>query len=419
MGTASRVIVHADMDAFFASIEQRDRPELRGRPVIVGGQPPRGVVAAASYEARPFGVHSAQPTVEALRRCPDAVLVPGDMKRYARESAKIRAIFERFSPEVEPLSLDEAFIDLTRGLRALGGTPLEIGRRLKDAVRAETGLAVSVGIAPVKMAAKIAGDLSKPDGLIEVRPGEVAAFLAPLPISRLWGVGEVTEASLRGIGLQTIGDLAGIDLARPDPRGPRGVVPRALLSLLSRLQPLSRGEDDREVEPEREALSYGEENTFPDDVSDMDRLRDALIGHADAVARRLRHDGVAGDVVRVKLKTSERLARPGRYRLHTRQETLEAPTQDGREIGRVACALLERGRLPLPLRLVGVAVAGIRPASASIGGQMSLFEKPKPVAELDRALDSIASRFGAGAVRRGGGGGEKASPTLGVKRGEG
>jgi DNA polymerase-4 len=418
MGTASRVIVHADMDAFFASIEQRDRPELRGRPVIVGGAPPRGVVAAASYEARPFGVRSAQPTVEALRRCPEAVLVPGDMRRYARESARIRSIFERFSPEIEPLSLDEAFIDLTRGLRALAGTPLEIGRKLKEAVRSETGLVVSVGIAPVKMAAKIAGDLSKPDGLMEVRPGEVASFLAPLPISRLWGVGEVTEASLHGVGIATMGDLASIDLARPEPRGPRGAIPRALLPLLARLQPLARGEDAREVEPDREAVSYGEENTFPDDVSDLDRLRDALVGHADAVARRLRRDRVAGDVVRIKLKTAERLARPGRYRLHTRQTTLPTPTQDGREIGREACALLLRGALPLPLRLVGVAVAGIRPVEASIGGQMSLFEKPRPTAQLDRALDAIADRFGAGAVRRGGGAAAKASPTLGVKRGE-
>lgn len=418
MGPTSRVIVHADMDAFFASIEQRDRPELRGRPVIVGGPPPRGVVSTASYEARPFGVRSAQPTVEALRRCPDAVLVPGDMKKYARESARIRAIFGRFSPEVEPLSLDEAFLDLTRGLRALGGTPLEIGRRLKDAVRAETGLAVSVGIAPIKMAAKIAGDLSKPDGLMEVASGEVAAFLAPLPIARLWGVGEVTEASLRALGISTIGDLASLDLARPDPRGPRGAIARDLLPMLARLQPLARGEDEREVEPEREARSYGEENTFPDDVSDLDRLRDALVGHADAVARRLRRDGVAGDVVRIKLKTGERLARPGRYRLHTRQSTLPTPTQDGREIGREACALLLRGDLPLPLRLVGVAVAGIRPVSASMGGQMSLFERPRPTASLDRALDAIADRFGAGAVRRGGGPAAKASPTLGVKRGE-
>lgn len=418
MESLPRVILHADMDAFFASIEQRDRPELRGRPVIVGGAPPRGVVAAASYEARPFGVHSAQPTVVALRRCPGAVLVAGDMKKYARESSRIRAVFEGFSPDVEPLSLDEAFIDVTRSLRVLGGTPLEIGRRLKERVRAATGLAVSVGIAPVKMAAKIAGDLSKPDGLLEVPSDGVAAFLAPLPLSRLWGVGEVAEASLRAAGLATIGDLAALDLGSALPRGPHGVIPASLRSLLARLQPLARGEDDRAVESEREALSYGEENTFPDDVSDLDRLRDAIVGHADAIARRLRHDGVAGDVVRLKFKSTERLARAGRYRLHARQATLDEPTQDGRRIGRTARALLERAELPLPLRLIGVAVAGIRPVVASIGNQMSLFEKTRPTAELDRALDALASRFGTGAVRRGAGAAAKASPTLGAKRGE-
>jgi DNA polymerase-4 len=413
---AGRVIVHADMDAFYASVEQRDRPELRGRPLIVGGPPPRGVVAAASYEVRPYGVHSAMPTVEALRRCPDAVLLGGDMAKYTRESRRIRAVFDEFSPDVEPLSLDEAFLDLTSCLRALGGTPSEIGLRLKARVRAETGLAVSVGIAPVKMVAKIASDLSKPDGLLEVQPEDVEGFLAPLPISRLWGVGIVTEAALRELGLATIGDLAALDveeMARDRARRPS----RAMLGALLRLRRLARGEDERHVEAEREALSYGEENTFATDVSDSNVLRAAIVQHAEAVARRLRADGAVGDVVRLKVKSTERLAQPGRYRLATRQTTLPAATDDGAAIAGAALDLLARGDLPRPLRLVGVAVAGIAPRATSSGEQVPLFGSPRR-RELNRALDAIVGRYGTGAIRRGAGGADKASPTLGVKRGE-
>jgi DNA polymerase-4 len=409
-----RVVLHADMDAFYASIEQRDRPELRGKPVLVGGPPPRGVISAASYEARPSGVHSAMPTIEALRRCPAAVLLPGDMAKYVRESRRIREVFESFSPDVEPLSLDEAFIDLTDCMRALGGTPREIAQRLKDRVREETGLAVSIGIAPVKMVAKIASDLSKPDGLLEVAPDGVAAFLAPLPVGRLWGVGPVTEASLLALGIRTIGDLAALDLFElVRSRAPS----TAMAATLSRLQQLARGEDERAVEADREALSYGEENTFSHDVSDVAVLRDAIVQHAEAVARRLRRDGVAGDVVRLKVKSTERLERPGKYRLLTRQTTLREATSDGAQISRAALSLLEQGDLPLPLRLVGVAVAGIRGSAASIGEQMALFEPPRR-RELNRALDAIVGRYGTGAIRRGAGGAEKASPTLGVKRGE-
>src|SRR5512134_2848292 len=202
-----RVILHADMDAFYASIEQRDRPELRGRPVMVGGTGPRGVVSAASYEARVFGVRSAMPSAEARRLCPQGVFLPGDMAKYARESRRIFAIFERFTPAVEGLSLDEAFLDLTGSERLLGPARA-VAERLRGEVRAETGLAVSVGIAPVKMVAKIASDCAKPDGVFEVGPGELRAFLDPLPIGRLWGVGPVTEARLVRAGVRTIGELA-------------------------------------------------------------------------------------------------------------------------------------------------------------------------------------------------------------------
>jgi DNA polymerase-4 len=410
------VIVHADMDAFYAAVEERDRPELRGLPIVVGGPPPRGVVTAASYAARKYGIHSAMPSAEAHKRCPDAVFLPGDMAKYARESRHIREIFETFSPDVEPLSLDEAFIDVTRSQRALGGTPLEIGRKLKERVRAATGLTVSVGIAPVKMVAKIASDLSKPDGLLEVRAEDVASFLAPLPVARLWGVGVETEELLVGLGLMTIGDLAALGAASLDERFVARLQPKLLARVLH-LAALARGEDARAVEPDREARSYGEENTFAVDVADLAVLDNAIVQHADAVARRLRHDGACGDVVRLKVKSTERLRRPGRYRLHSRQVTLAEPTDDGTTIARHAMVLLHRGDLPLPIRLLGVTVAGIQPAMRSGGDQLQLFVS-RARSELNRALDTIVARHGNGAIRRGAAGVTKAAPSLGVKRGE-
>jgi DNA polymerase-4 len=387
---APRVILHADMDAFYASVEQRDRPELRGRPVVVGGSPPRGVVAAASYEARRFGIHSAMPSVEASRRCPDAIFLRGDMGKYAAESRRIRAIFEEFSPEVEPLSLDEAFIDVTASMRALrASTPIEVGHRLKARVREETGLIVSVGIAPVKFVAKIASDLGKPDGLVVVAPGESAEFLAPLPLSRLWGVGAVTESRLRAMGLRTIGDLAGRE---------ESLVPREL----RRLWHLARGEDARNVETERDARSYGEENTFAEDVGEDRLLREAIERHAEAVARRMRRDGVRARVVRLKVKSTEKLDRPGRDRMYSRQTTLSASTDDGAVLAAAARDLLARGRLPRPVRLIGVTAAGIEVPREGEGMQLSIFE-PRRSRELNEAIDRIAERHGAGAVRRGGG----------------
>ena len=399
------VILHADMDAFYASVEQRDRPDLRGRPVVVGGSPPRGVVSAASYEARRFGVHSAMPAIEAQRRCPDAVFLPGDMAKYSRESKRIRAVFDEFSPDVEPLSLDEAFIDVTHSMRALrAGSPCDVGRRLKNRVREETGLVVSVGIAPVKMVAKIASDVSKPDGLLEVKPGEVRTFLAPLPVSRLWGVGAVTEERLRQRGLSTIGDIARIE---------ESAVGEELRGLWQR----ARGEDARVVEGDREARSYGEENTFAGDVADDQLLGDVIGQHAEAVARRLRRDGVLARVVRLKVKSTEKLERPGKYRSYTRQSTLADPTDDGAVLTRAARALLASGDLPRPIRLVGVTAAGILQAGSGGGRQLSIFAPPR-ARELNEALDRIADRHGRDAVRRGAGRADKASLTSQIKRGE-
>lgn len=406
-----RAIVHADMDAFYASIEQRDRPELRGRPVVVGGTGDRGVVSAASYEARPYGVRSAMPTVEARRLCPDAVFLRGDLRRYAAESRRIFAIFRRFTPEVEGLSLDEAFLDLTGSERLLG-PPAEVGAALRRAVREETQLAVSVGIAPAKMVAKIASDLAKPDGLLEVRPERVPAFLAPLPVGRIPGVGPVGQERLRRAGFRTLGDLAAAETARlRDALGEDGPA----------LARLARGEDLRAVEPFREAASVGEENTFPRDVDDRPTLDAAIAEHAEAVARRLRRSGTRARTVVLKWKAARRVAPgPRGHPVHTRRRTLAEPTDDGRRIGEVARGLLESQGPRSPVRLLGVTATGL--VRAGEGAQLALFG-PGAEAErrsaLERAIDALTERFGPEAVRRADAAApERAAPTLRIKRGE-
>jgi DNA polymerase-4 len=386
-----RTILHADMDAFYASIEQRDDPSLRGRPVIVGGGGARGVVSAASYEARAFGVRSAMPGFEARRLCPHGVFLRGDMAKYSRESKRIFAIFGRFTPALEGLSLDEAFLDLT-GTQRLLGPAASVGERLRREVRAETGLAVSVGIAPVKMVAKIASDCAKPDGLREVRAGEVRAFLDPLPVGRLWGVGAVAEARLLRLGLRTIGDLARLDAqAARAWLGEWGVA----------IARLARGDDSRDVEPYRDAVSMSEENTFATDVADRAVLDAAILAHADSVARRLRKSGEQGRTVVLKLKLARRVAAgPRGYPLWTRRTTLPRATDDGDAIAAAARALLRSSGLAEPVRLLGVGVTNLEPANPE---QLALGpegEARARRARLNRALDSLDARFGRGAVHR-------------------
>jgi DNA polymerase-4 len=405
-----RAILHADMDAFYASVEQRDRPELRGRPVIVGGTGDRGVVSAASYEARRFGVHSAMPTARARRLCPQGVFLRGSLQRYARESRRIFEIFRRFTPQVEGLSLDEAFLDVT-GSQRLFGPPARLARQLRAAVRGETGLAVSVGIGPVKLVAKIASDLAKPDGLLEVPASAVGDFLGPLPVSRLWGVGPVARRRLEELGLHTVGDLAGADARRLE---------AALGSWGLAVARLARGEDLREVEPCRSAASYGEENTFERDVEDRERLVATLVAHAEAVARRLRRDGWLARTVVLKVKLGRRRASgPRGHPLLTRRRTLAEPTDDGGVISSTATGLLEAARLREPVRLLGVAVANL---VAREQGQLPLCgvaEHEARRARLNRALDELRERFGAGAVVRGSvGEAERAGSSFQVKRGE-
>jgi len=405
-----RCILHADMDAFFASVEQRDRPELRGRPVAVGGTSARGVVAAASYEAREFGVRSAMPSYEARQLCPDLVMLRGDMARYSRESRRIFALFGEFSPSVEGLSLDEAFLDLT-GSRRLLGPPAEVGERLRARVREETGLAVSVGIGPVKMVAKIASAAAKPDGLLEVPRDGVRAFLDPLPIRRIWGVGPVAEARYSKAGFATAGDLARADSALLESLfGERGLA----------LAALARGEDVREVEPHGRAISYSEENTFSEDVTDRALLEATILTHAESVARRLRRDGVKGRTVVLKWREGQRrTAGPRGYPLHTRQTTLPEATDDGAEIAREARQLLATSGPSDPVRLIGVGMAKLEDARS---GQLPLFERNPERAQrekLNRALDEIADRFGSRALARASAGSaERAGLSFQIKRGE-
>ncbi len=405
----ARAILHADMDAFFAAIEQRDDPRLRGKPVVVGGSTPRGVVAAASYEARVFGIHSAMPSAQARKLCPQAIFVRGRMSVYRRESRRIFAIFERFTPAVEGISLDEAFLDLT-GTEALFGPPARTAQRLRAEVRAETGLAISVGLAPVKLVAKIASDLAKPDGFLWVKPGEVRAFLEPLPVGRIWGVGPVTRARLERAGIRTIGELARASDAH-------------LEALLGSFGPaaarLARGEDAREVEPYREAKSYSEESTFERDVASVVELERAIRAHAEAVARRLRSDGLRARGVSLKLK----LARPlggGRFPLLSRSCTLPRASDDGAELARAGRDLLARAALEEPVRLLGLAAERLE---ADAGAeQLSLLDESADARErrtrLNRTLDAIRTRFGPGALDRAEGGIERAGLSFQIKRGE-
>jgi DNA polymerase-4 len=408
------VILHADMDAFYASVEQRDRPELRGKPVVVGGGGPRGVVAAASYEARVFGVRSAMPGYEARRLCPDAIFLRGDMRNYAAVSRRVFEVFALFSPVVEPISLDEAFLDLT-GTERLLGPPRRAGEALRRAVREATGLAVSVGIAPTKLVAKIASDEAKPDGLLEVSPADVRAFLEPLPVGRLWGVGWVAEQRLRGVGIATIGDLARKDEARL----------RALLgdALGAQAASLARGLDARPVVAERDAVSYSEENTFDRDVTDRERIGAVIQDHAESVARRLRRDALAARTVVLKVKLGARRPDPRgggarAYPILTRRATLAEPTDDGAVFAREAKRLLLRTP-HVPIRLVGVGATNLLPIAAA---QLALFEpssERRKAVRLNRALDEIVERFGSRAVVRAGQeAATRAALTLQRKRGE-
>ena len=379
MPTVPRAITHVDMDAFYAAVEQRDRPELRGQPVIVGADPRgRGVVSACSYEARVFGVRSAMPISRAYRLCPHGVYLPVDMAKYARVSGEIMAILKAFSPLVEPVSVDEAFLDLT-GTETLWGPPPEAVRRIKTRIREETGLTASAGLAANKFVAKVASDLRKPDGLVVVPAGGEAAFLAPLPIERLWGVGKATAKELQALGVATIGQLQiltpAVLAARLGPHGPD-------------LLDLAHGRDERAVEPFSPPKSMGAENTFGRDCRDPARLEETLRGQAERVARELRAEHLAACRVTLKLRWAD-------FTTLTRSHTGD-PTQDGLEIYRRATLLLSRERLIQPVRLIGVSASTFRPEAR---GQLPLLDPAAVRREnLARAVDRITGRYGRSAI---------------------
>ena len=373
----ARTILHVDMDAFYASVEQRDDPALRGRPVIVGGTGGRGVVAAASYEVRRYGVHSAMPMREALRRCPDAVCVQPRIDHYAEVSRQVFAVFHEFTPLVQGLSLDEAFLDVTAGSGELGDGE-RVALAVKQRIRERTGLTASVGVAPNRLVAKIASDLRKPDGLVVVRPEEINALLDPLPIRRLFGLGAKTAPKVEALGIRTLGDLRHANPARLRP-----VFGRYAERVLQR----AAGIDTRPVVPDQDEKQVSAEETFDADIADHARLRSEIVRLADKVGARLRSRGLAASCVTVKI-------RRGDFTTCTRQRRFEPPTQETRVITSIATTLLDAWLATQPraaLRLLGVGVSGLAPAT-----QLDLFTAPQTARnrELDAAVDRIRARFG-------------------------
>jgi len=381
----ARAILHLDLDAFYASVEQLDDPSLRGRPVVVAGPSQRGVVCAASYEARRFGVRSAMPTVHARRLCPGGVFLRPRFPRYEELSERVFDVYRRFTPLVEPLSLDEAFLDVTES-EALHGGGRAIALAVKRLVRDEVGLTVSAGVADVKLAAKIASDLGKPDGLVEVPAGGARAFLAPLPVGRLWGVGRVTGEALAKLGIHHIGQLA---------EAPEALLAGALGHGHARdLRALARGEDPRPVVAGEPSRSVGAEETFERDVMGEEALLPRLLAQAERVARRLREVGLRGRTVTLKVKYAD-------FELVTRRCTLPVATDDGAALFAAARAQLGRADLGRPVRLTGISVSGFGAGPAE---QLGLFDGPASAASprraaLNAAVDEVNRRFGQDALR--------------------
>jgi len=377
-------ILHLDMDAFFASVEQHDDPSLAGRPVIIGCDP-RGVVSAASYEARTFGVRSAMPVVEARRRCPQGVFLPGNRRRYVEVSRLVMATLAEVSPLVEPASIDEAYVDIT-GTETLFGPPDVLGRRLKTLIREATGLSCSVGIAPVKFLAKIASDYDKPDGLTVIEPDRTAAFLVDLPVGKIPGVGKRGRAALASLGIRVVGDVL---------HYPPDFFERHFGKWGLELVERANGRGSAVVRTDREIKSSSAENTFAADTADRETLLAWLLLQAERVGRDLRQEGLRGRTVTLKLKF-------GDFRQITRSRTLAEPTDSDAVIFETAVALLAAEDLPRPVRLIGVGVSHF----GDTPRQLSLFEHPDEKARqragrIDAALDAIRGRFGREAIIRG------------------
>jgi len=382
----SRFILHVDMDAFYASVEAGDNPQLKGKPVLVGGMPEqRGVVAACSYEARRFGIHSAMPMGQAIRLCPQAVVLPVRMSRYVDVSKQIQDIFYRYTPEVEPLSLDEAFLDVS-GCISLFGSAETIGRRIKQDIRDQTGLTASVGLAPSKFLAKLASDLQKPDGFVVITEENKQQTLDPLPVSRIWGIGKVTAKNLEKIGIHTVRQLR--------------TAPRYKLSMVFGNQTddilnLAQGIDNRPVEPHTKAKSISAEETFPTDIKDKDILMSILIHQVEEVSQRLRAEKLQCQTITLKF-------RYGDFKTITRSFSMNKPTQTTEILLREAEKLFEQWyKLSAgALRLLGFGTSGLSPEGT---GQKLLFADPEDEKQklLDSAFDKIREKYGEDKLKRG------------------
>jgi DNA polymerase IV len=374
-------ILHVDLDAFFAAVEQRDHPELRGRPVVVGagGRSDRGVVSAASYEARRYGIHSAMPLRTAARLCEQAVFVPVDGRKYSAVSRQVMEILRRYTPAVEQISIDEAFLDVA-GSETLHGTPLEIARSIKETMTRELQLTVSVGVASTKLVAKVASDLEKPDGLVVVAAGTEADFLAPLPISRLWGVGAKTAVVLAEFGVRTIGDLAAL---------PDDLLTRRFGRQGPMLAQRARGIDPSPVSDADPARSVSHEHTFDVDTADPEVLERTLLALSEGVAGRLRAGGVKARTISVKVRDSS-------FHTVSRQRTLQEPTDQTETVFAAARDLARPQLRGIRVRLLGVAASHL-----AEGEQMTIFTADdERRRKATAAADAIRSRYGAKAIRR-------------------
>jgi DNA polymerase IV len=381
------MILHVDMDAFYASVEERERPELRGRPVIVGGSlKGRGVVAAANYKAREFGIYSAMPASRAIRLCPEAIFLPSRIDFYAEVSGEIQKIFHDYTPLVEPISLDEAFLDVTASEKRFGGAEA-IGKAIKRRIKEELRLVASVGIAPNKFVAKVASDIGKPDGFLVVRPEGIQAFLDPLPVSRLWGVGKVTGRLLEEKGIRTIGEVR---------RQPSGRLNDLLGKWGDHLRELAHGRDDRAVVPDREAKSISHETTFETDHREFRLLRSYIVELAEQVGRRLRRHGLCARTVEIKIRFAD-------FKTITRSQTLSKITDTTQDLVNTAVELLKTN-LPKKhcgVRLIGMGVSHLVSAEQA-QGDLFMDEAMQKQRRIDAATDLIASKYGESALRRGG-----------------
>lgn len=382
-----RTIAHLDMDAFFAAVEQRDNPALKGRPVVVGADPKagrgRGVVSTCSYEARRYGIHSTMPISAAYRNCPGAVFLPVDMRKYSKVSREMFELLYDFTPDIEPLSIDEAFLDITGSTR-LFGPPLETGAKIKERIKKDLRLTATIGIAPNKMAAKIASAHAKPDGLLEITVENLLPFLRPLPVAKMFGVGEQTQKILITMGIQTIGDLAQIPAASLCERlGVRGQY----------LWDLANGHDDRIVVPEEEVKSVSHEHTFEEDTGDREQMDSALSVLCEKVSRRLRSDGLKGKTVTLKLRSSD-------FKTITRDRTLPERTNFFDVIYKTVKSLFDASYAPRKkYRLIGVRVSNFRQPYV----RDSLFgdSDSAKTENIHKAVDMIKDRFGEKGIIRG------------------